>query len=179
MNVVRRRRILVLSVLVIAIGGAGAWYALEGPAPVKAARSSAPATVPVTVATATKRDLPIYLTGLGSVQASFTVGIRPQVDGKLEAVLFTEGQQVKKGDVLAKIDPRLYKASLDQAKARKMQDEAQLISAQKDLYRSRTLVDRSIATQQAVDQHAGAVADRPLLEDLVAASPQGRAPVAW
>ena len=91
------------------------------------------------------------------MQASFTVGIRAQVDGKLEAVQFVEGQHVKKGDVLAKIDPRLYQASLDQAKARKMQDEAQLISAQKDLYRSRTLVDKSFQTQQVVDQQQAQV----------------------
>jgi membrane fusion protein, multidrug efflux system len=81
----------------------GAWYAFEGAERVQAARSSAAAAVPVTVAAATKRDLPIYLTGLGTVQASFTVGIRSQVDGKFEAVLFTEGQQVNNGDVLGKI----------------------------------------------------------------------------
>jgi multidrug efflux system membrane fusion protein len=142
---------------VIAVGGTGAWYLHQGPEPVRAARSSAPTAIPVTVATATKRDLPIYLTGLGSVQASFTVGIRPQVDGKLEAVLFTEGQQVKKGDVLARIDPRLYLAALDQAKAKRMQDEAQLDSAQKDLSRSRTLVDKSFQTQQVVDQQQSKV----------------------
>jgi multidrug efflux system membrane fusion protein len=157
MNVVRRHRILVFSALVVAVGGGGAWYAFQSAEPVKAARSSAPASVPVTIAVATKRDLPIYLTGLGVVQASFTVGIRSQVDGKLEAVLFTEGQDVKKGDVLAKIDPRLYQAALDQAKARKMQDDAQLISAQKDLHRSRTLVDKSFQTQQVVDQQQAKV----------------------
>jgi multidrug efflux system membrane fusion protein len=157
MNVGRGRRILLYCAVVIAVGGVGAWYLQQGPEPVRAARSSTPAAIPVTVATATKRDLPIYLTGLGSVQASFTVGIRPQVDGKLEAVLFTEGQQVKKGDVLARIDPRLYLAALDQAKARRMQDEAQLISAQKDLSRSRTLVDKSFQTQQVVDQQQGKV----------------------
>jgi membrane fusion protein, multidrug efflux system len=153
----RGRRILLYCAVVITVGGVGAWYLHQGPEPVRAARSSAPAAIPVTVATATKRDLPIYLTGLGSVQASFTVGIRPQVDGKLDAVLFTEGQQVKKGDVLARIDPRLYLAARDQAKARRMQDEAQLISAQKDLSRSRTLVDKSFQTQQVLDQQQGKV----------------------
>ncbi len=153
----RGRRVLLYCAVVIAVGGTGAWYLHQGPQPVRAARSSAPAAIPVTVATVTKRDLPIYLTGLGSVQASFTVGIRPQVDGKLEAVLFTEGQQVKKGDVLARIDPRLYLAALDQATARKMQDEAQLVSAQKDLSRSRTLVDKNFQTQQVVDQQQSKV----------------------
>jgi membrane fusion protein, multidrug efflux system len=153
----RGRRVLLYCAVVIAVGGTGAWYVHQGPEPVRAARSSAPTAIPVTVATATKRDLPVYLTGLGSVQASFTVGIRPQVDGKLEAALFTEGQQVKKGDVLARIDPRLYVAALDLAKAKRMQDEAQLDSAQKDLSRSRTLVDKSFQTQQVVDQQQSKV----------------------
>jgi len=153
----RGRRVLFYCAVAIAVGGTGAWYLHQGPEPVRAARSSAAAAIPVTVAIATKRDLPIYLTGLGSVQASFTVGIRPQVDGKLEVVLFTEGQQVKKGDVLARIDPRLYVAALDLAKAKRMQDEAQLDSAQKDLSRSRTLVDKSFQTQQVVDQQQSKV----------------------
>jgi membrane fusion protein, multidrug efflux system len=155
--VARGRRVLFYCAVVIAVGGTGTWYLHQGPEPVRAARSVAPTAIPVSVATATKRDLPIYLTGLGSVQASFTVGIRPQVDGKLEAVLFTEGQQVKRGDVLARIDPRLYVAALDQAKAKRMQDEAQLDSAQKDLSRSRTLVDKSFQTQQVVDQQQSKV----------------------
>jgi membrane fusion protein, multidrug efflux system len=155
--VARRQRIFLFAILAIAAVGAGAWYTLQGPEPVRAARSAAPAPVPVTIATTAKRDLPIYLTGLGAVQASYTVGIRSQVDGKLEEVLFTEGQQVKKGDLLARIDPRLYQAALDQAKARKMQDEAQLVSAVKDLNRSKTLVDKSFQTQQVVDQQQAKV----------------------
>jgi len=153
--VTRRRRIVLIAAGVIAFGGVGAWYFLGGPEPVRAARGAV--AVPVSVAGVTKRDLPIYLTGLGVVQASFTVGIRAQVDGKLETVEFVEGQHVKKGDVLAKIDPRLYQAALDQAKAKKMQDEAQLISAQKDLFRSRTLANRSFETQQVVDQQLSKV----------------------
>ncbi len=124
-----RRRSLVISALVVGIAAAGAWYGLQQSPP---ARARGPALTPVSVGTVSKRDLPIYLTGLGTVQASFTVGIKSQVDGKLESVLFVEGQHVKKGDVLAKIDPPLYQAALDQAKAKKMQDEANLISAEKD-----------------------------------------------
>jgi membrane fusion protein, multidrug efflux system len=153
----RGRRILLFCAVVVAVGGAGAWYLRQGPEPVRAPRSSEPAAVPVTVATAAKRDLPTYLTGLGSVQASFMAGIRSQVDGQIEKVLFTEGQQVKKGDVLARSDPRLYQAALDQAKAKRKQDEAQLSSAEKDLVRSRTLVDKSFQTQQVVDQEAAKV----------------------
>jgi multidrug efflux system membrane fusion protein len=113
--------------------------------------------VPVSVAIVQRQDVPIYLTGLGTVQASFTVGIHSQVDGKLQEVLFTEGQPVKKGDVLALIDPRLYQAALDQAKAKKGQDEAQFISASKDLARSKTLVLSNITSQQIVDQQQGKV----------------------
>jgi len=152
---VARHRALVISAIAVALAGAGAWHVFERPEPAKAAR--AVAAIPVTVTEVSKRDMPIYLTGLGAVQASFTVGIRAQVDGKLEQVLFKEGEHVRKGDVLAKIDPRLYQAALDQAKARMAQDEAQLISAQKDLQRSRTLVDKNFQTQQVVDQQQSEV----------------------
>ena len=113
--------------------------------------------MPVSIAIVTRQDVPIYLTGLGTVQASFTVGIHSQVDGKLQEVLFTEGQHVKKGDVLAKIDPRLFQAALDQAKAKKAQDQAQLTSAEKDLARSKTLVLSNITSQQIVDQQQAKV----------------------
>jgi len=113
--------------------------------------------VPVSIAIVSRQDVPIYLTGLGTVQASFTVGIHSQVDGKLQEVLFTEGQHVKKGDVLAKIDPRLFQAALDQAKAKKAQDQAQLTSAEKDLARSKTLVLSNITSQQIVDQQQAKV----------------------
>ena len=104
----------------------------RGVIPAEASRGQPPA-VPVSIAAASRRDVPIHLTGLGTVQATFTVGIHSQVDGKLQDVFFKEGQRVKKGDVLAKIDPRLFQAALDQAKAKKAQDEAQLTSFQKDL----------------------------------------------
>jgi len=151
---VARRRFLVISTIVVAVAGVGAWYALERGEPV--VKATAP-PVPVTVAIASRGDLPVYLTGLGTVQASFTVGIKPQVDGKLEQVLFKEGDHVRKGEVLAKIDPRLYQAALDRAKAQKKQDEAQLISVMKDLQRSRTLVDKAFETQQLVDQQQAKV----------------------
>jgi multidrug efflux pump subunit AcrA (membrane-fusion protein) len=107
------RRILVISTIIVALASFGAWYELEHANPVH--EKTAAVAVPVAVAIASRGDLPIYQTGLGVVQASFTVGIRPQVDGKLEQVLFKEGENVRKGDVLAKIDPRLYQATLDQA----------------------------------------------------------------
>jgi multidrug efflux system membrane fusion protein len=151
---VARHQILVISTIVVALAGGGAWYELERADPVVKA---AAAPVPVTVAIASREDLPIYLSGLGVVQASFTVGIRPQVDGKLEQVLFKEGEHVRKGDVLAKIDPRLYQAALDNAKAQKAKDEAQVISARKDLQRSSTLVNQFFETKQVVDQQQAKV----------------------
>ena len=97
------------------------------------------------------------MSGLGTVQALNTVPIHSQIDGKLIEITFTEGQHVKKGDVLARIDPRLFQAALDQAKAKKGQDEANLISAEKDLTRAKTLVARSFETQQTVDQQQAKV----------------------
>ena len=147
----------VVTCLAIVATGAAYWYWTQGPSPARAARPSASAGVPVRVAIVGRQDVPIYLNGLGTVQASFTVGIHSQVDGKLQEVLFTEGQHVKKGDVLAKIDPRLFQAALDQAKAKRAQDQAQLTSAEKDLARSKTLVLSNITSQQIVDQQQAKV----------------------
>jgi len=132
---------------------------LAGPAPARVARSATAVAVPVTVATAAKRDLPIYLTGLGAVQATFTINIRGQIDGQLTQVLFTEGQHVHKGDVLAKIDDRLYKATLAQAKAKKAQDEAQLANARLDLDRYAKLALTNSATRQQYDTQKAMVAE--------------------
>ena len=111
----------------------------------------------MSIAVAARQDVPIYLSGLGTVQASFTIGIHSQVDGKLQEVLFTEGQHVKKGDVLAKIDPRLFQAALDQANAKKAQDAALLVAAEKDLARFKTLAQKFIEPQQNVDRQQGTV----------------------
>jgi membrane fusion protein, multidrug efflux system len=146
-----RLRSVLSAVAAAIVAAAGVWYVLQGPEPVRADRSSARAAVPVSVAAAARRDMPIYLNGLGTVQAEYTVGIHSQVDGKLLEVTFTEGQHVKKGDVLVKIDPRLYQAALDQAKAKKAQDEAALVAAEKDLVRFKTLALKSFETQQNVD----------------------------
>jgi multidrug efflux system membrane fusion protein len=146
------RRVLLITACcaAIAVLGLFSWYWSQGPDPAHAAKS-ARSTVPVSIATASRQDVSLYLTGLGTVQALFTVGIHAQVDGKLQDVFFKEGQRVKKGDVLAKIDPRLYQAALDQAKAHKAIDEAALVAAEKDLARFQTLVLRNAETQQNLD----------------------------
>ena len=148
----KRRRGLVIAAIcaVLVLGGLVYWSQAPGAAGT-GAQSKARASVPVGVAAATRQDVPIYLTGLGTVQALFTVAIHTQVDGKLQDVFFKEGQRVKKDDVLAKIDPRLYQAALDQAKARKAIDEAALVAAEKDLDRFKTLVERKAETQQNLD----------------------------
>jgi len=146
-----------LAVSAIAIGVAAGWYLLQSSEQVRAARPPAAVAVPVSVAVASRQSVPIYLSGLGTVQASYTIGIHAQVDGKLLEVAFTEGQRVNAGDVLAKIDPRLYRAALDQAQAKKAQDAAQLVSAQKDLARSKALAAQSFQTEQIVDQQQAKV----------------------
>jgi membrane fusion protein, multidrug efflux system len=148
----RRRVVLIIGCFVIlAAAGFGYWNWGKGPDKAQAARKPGHAAVPVSVVTASRQDVPIYLTGLGTVQALFTVALHAQVDGKLQSVFFKEGQRVKKGDVLAKIDPRLYQAALDQAKARKAVDDATLVAAEKDLARFRTLVLKNAETQQNLD----------------------------
>jgi membrane fusion protein, multidrug efflux system len=116
-----------------------------------------PVIVPVSIAEAIRRDVPIYLTGLGTVQAFNTTAIHTQVDGKLQSVKFIEGQEVHSGDVLVQIDPRVYQAALDQAKAKRGEDEAQLASAQKDLERDQALVAKNFETRQNLDHQIAMV----------------------
>jgi membrane fusion protein, multidrug efflux system len=147
-----RAGLVIVAALMIG-GGVFWWRARPDHHPV----ATKPAPIPVTVSQAATRDVPIYLDGLGTVQAWNTVSIRTQIDGVLQTVNFTEGQQVKKGDVLAQIDPRPLKAALEQAVAKKAEDQAQLVSAQKDLARFQQLVKKDFATQQSVDQQQAKV----------------------
>ena len=149
------RRLLVLVVVIAVATGAASFVLWHRGQPVAHAATS-PA-VPVTVSAVARRDVPIFLDSLGTVQASNTVAVHSQIDGKLQSVAFVEGQEVHKGDTLAVIDPRALQAALDQAVAKKAQDQAQLIAAQKDLDRFKTLVAKAAETQQNVDQQQGKV----------------------
>ncbi len=117
------------------------------PAPLSA---TSPA-VPVSTAKSERQDVPVWLRGLGTVQALNTVTVRARVDGTLETFAVTEGQLVKQGTLLAVIDPRPYKAALDQAAAKKAQDEAQLANAKLDLQRYFSLAKKDFASRQQVD----------------------------
>ena len=112
---------------------------------------SGPQIVPVSVATVERRDLPVYLTGLGSVTAFNTVAVKSRVDGQLVQVAFREGQEVRKGDLLAVIDPRPYQVALDQAQATLLKDQSQLKNTQLDLQRYKGLVAAGVVSHQQVD----------------------------
>ncbi|HTU53669.1 MAG TPA: biotin/lipoyl-binding protein, partial [Acetobacteraceae bacterium] len=141
--------------LLAALAGAGAIAGVVllagGGAPHAQSPSPANPSVPVTAARVTRADVPVYLIGLGQVQALNTVVIKAQVSGTLEETPFTEGQEVKAGDVLALIDPRPYQAVLDQANAKQAEDQAALANAQADLARYTTLVKQNFASQQQMD----------------------------
>ncbi len=119
------------------------------PAASPAANASKPAVV--SVAAATRADYPVFIDGLGQVQAENTVTVRTRVDGQIVKIAFDEGQMVKSGDLLAQVDPRPFQAALDQAKAKQAQDQATLANAKLDLERYSTLAKQSFATQQQLD----------------------------
>lgn len=114
--------------------------------------ASGPKAVPVTVTDVQKRDVPIWLSGLGTVEAYNKVTIRPQVNGALDEINFTEGQTVKEGDIIARIDPRPYESLLAQAQAKVAQSDAQVLSAKQDLSRTAKLVETGAESRQLFDQ---------------------------
>ena len=139
------------------------WPAPPPEAPV--ARRGANLPIPVIVAPAARRDAPVWLDGLGTVQASQSVTIRGMVEGPLVSVNFREGQAVRAGDVLAQIDPRPFQAALDSAMAKKAQDEALLANARLDLARYQKLVASNFASAQQADTARAEVARFQALVD--------------
>lgn len=153
-----KKRSVVALMLVGLAGAAAAWHFNDAPDQAHAANPPAqPPAVPVTAALAKVEDVPVYLRGLGTVQAFNTVEIRAQVNGTLIAVPVQEGQEVKQGEVIAEIDPRPFKAALDQATAQRAEDEAQLQSARLDLQRFQQLASRQFAPVQQVDDQRATV----------------------
>ena len=148
----------ILLIAVLASAGYFGWHRFHGD---KNVASNAPqqpvrAAVPVTIAPVQKADFPVYLTGLGTVQGFNTVLVRTRVDGQIDKIAFKEGQLVKQGDLLAEIDPRPFQAVLDQAKAKKAQDAANLANANLDLQRYTKLGE--FATRQQTDTQRSTVA---------------------
>jgi membrane fusion protein, multidrug efflux system len=120
---------------------------------------SGAAPVPVTAGAATVRDMPIWLSGIGSVQPIKVVTVKVRVDGQLDHVAFTEGQEVHAGDVLAQIDPRTFQAQLNQAQANQVKDQAQLANARLDLGRANKLATLGAGTSQNADTLKAQVAE--------------------
>jgi multidrug efflux system membrane fusion protein len=151
----------ILLIAVVAAAGYFGWqrfYGSEATARAEAAQkaTSHKPAIPVSISDVEKADFPVYLTGLGTVQAFNTVVVRTRVDGQIDKIAFQEGQTVAKGDLLAEIDPRPFQATLDQAKAKKVQDEANLANANLDLQRYTRLGE--FATRQQTDTQRSTVA---------------------
>ena len=137
--------------------GAILWLRVEEPVPQAAAQTASPA-IPVTAGTVKVEDVPVFLNGIGTVQAYNSVAIKSRVDGQIVRVDFKEGQDVKEGDPLFQIDPRSYQAAVDQAQAAKQKDEANLVGAQADLERYEKLLTPGWQTRQSYDQQKAQVA---------------------
>src|SRR6478736_4494297 len=179
-------------VFVLALGGAiifarerKATVGGTGAPPADSAALARP--IPVVVARASKRDVPVFLDGLGNAVPLVTVTVRPQVDGPLTSILFEEGQHVKKGDLLARIDPRPFAIQLHQAQAALARDQAQVKNVKVNLARYTALHEQGLATQEQLDdqratadQLAGTIkADEAQIENaqLQLAYTQVRSPV--
>jgi multidrug efflux system membrane fusion protein len=150
-----------VAAVVVLDAGLGFWHRYGSTRPGQSAvnQVAGPAPAPVQVATVEKKDFPIVLTGLGTVQATNTVTVRSRVDGQVVKVAFKEGQMVKEGDLLVQIDPAPYQAALDQAVAKLAQDEASLKFAKQDLDRTIPLAKQGVSTQQLLEQRTANVAN--------------------
>jgi membrane fusion protein, multidrug efflux system len=159
-----RARIVSTTLVLLILGGLGyvVWMAFNRPPDQNQIPRNLP--VPVLAASPVTKDVPVYLEGVGAIRALNTVTVRAQVDGKLGAVNFKEGQDVQRGDVLAEIDPAIYQAQYDQAVAKKAQDEATLANARLDLARYERLAQSNAGSKQQADTQRAMVAQ---LEALV------------
>jgi membrane fusion protein, multidrug efflux system len=159
-------RMVSLFITLLILGGLGyiGWTVFQQKQATKAGPGARPdLPVPVLAATPRVQDVPVYLDGVGTVRALNTVTVRSQVDGKLIAVNFIEGQDVKKGDVLGEIDPAIYQAQYDQAVAKKAQDEALLTNQRLDLIRYQQLAATNAGSKQQADTQKALVAQQEAL----------------
>lgn len=152
-----RPRLAMLAGAALVVGLVG-WHWLPGDARSSADPAEGRPSVAVETAAAERSDVPVYLDGLGTVQAYYTVTITARVDGELRRVNFVEGQSVRQGDVLAQIDPRPFQAALDQAIAAHERDVAQLTSARADLERYEILAPKELTSKQTLETQKALVA---------------------
>jgi multidrug efflux system membrane fusion protein len=146
-------------VLLIAAGAYVTWHeAGAGKPAAKAEAQSGPTPAPVRVARVEKKPFSVFLTALGTVQPTNMVTIRSRVDGHIEKVVFEEGQMVRAGDLLVQLDAAPFRATLEQAIAKRAQDEASLLNAKQDLQRAIVLTKQGIDAQQMLDQRMAQVA---------------------
>jgi multidrug efflux system membrane fusion protein len=141
-----RTRLIAVSAVVLAVVLLGWHWLGRKPAPAKT-----PAAIAVEMATVQRADVPVYLQGLGTVQAFYTVTVTARVDGQVQKIGFTEGQDVKRGALLAQIDPRPYQAALGVALATRDKDGAQLVNARRDMERYQLLAPEELASKQTLD----------------------------
>jgi membrane fusion protein, multidrug efflux system len=155
---VKRKIAIAVAVLLVLLAGSGFWYYKRSLSLEQAAAVPVPAPIPVVATTVTSGEVPIYLTGVGTVIAYNTDLVRSQIQGQITQITFTEGQTVKAGDLLAQIDPRPYQAEIEQLTANLARDNAQLENAQANLSRYTQLGDKGYATPQLVQTQQAQVA---------------------
>jgi len=141
-----------LIVIAIVLAGIIAWRLMsQRTLATRAGGGPSDAPVPVTVVAVEQKNVPIYLSALGTVQALNTVTVTAQVSGQLKTINFKEGQELKAGDLIAEIDPRTFQAALDQAMAKKKQDEAQLSASRSTLARYEELIKQNFVAAQDLE----------------------------
>ncbi len=160
------RRQKQFAVLIVLVVGLVAWRMVVHTSDAAARRNAAVKEIAVDSAIAARTDMPIYRQGLGTVQAFYTVTVTARVDGELQQIAFTEGQSVRKGDLLAQLDARPFRAAYEQAVATRAKDAAQLANARRDLDRYTILQPADLASKQTVDTQRALV-------DQLAAQVQG------
>jgi multidrug efflux system membrane fusion protein len=153
----RHRRLIAALLAVGAAACLGVVWQLRPSAPQSGARDVA-AAIPVMASEVRRADVPIFLAGLGTVQAFNSVVVKSRVDGQIVKINFSEGKDVHAGEVLVEIDPAPYEATLAQAQANKLKDQAQLDNARLDLERSARLAKTGAGTTQQLDTTRALVA---------------------
>jgi len=154
---VKHKTTLPAAILIIAAALIASWYFGRQPMRTHAAEPEPPVEIPVVAARVTSSDVPIFLTGVGTVIAYNTDVVRSQIQGQLTEITFTEGQSVKAGDLLARIDPRPYEAQIEQLTANLNRDQAQLANAQANMSRYTQLGNKGYATPQLIETQTAQV----------------------